>query len=110
MGESASRRVSESAGRSLPAFLRPIFWDTDFDRLRVHGHERYVIERILEYGDDQAIRWLRRTFDAEVIADAVRRSRLISPNTANLWALVLNIPREEIRCFSKHSPRTPKAS
>ncbi len=90
-----------SEGERLPEFLRPLFWDTDFDRLRIPGHERYIIERILELGDDRAIRWVWRTFGPEEIARTVRRSRVISPNTASLWALLLGIPRRSIRCFSK---------
>lgn len=92
----------------LPEFLRPLFWDTNFDRLRVPGHERYIVERVLEYGDDEAIRWLWRTFGPATIADTVRQSRAISPNTANLWALLLDIPREEIACFSKRFRITSK--
>ncbi len=93
----------------LPEFLRPLFWDTDFDRLRLPGYEQYVIERVLEYGNDEAIRWLWHTIGPSAIADVVRRSRAISPNTANLWALVLDIPREEIRCFSRHFRTTSKS-
>jgi len=93
----------------LPEFLRPLFWDTDFDRLRVPGHERYIIERVLEYGDDAAVHWLWHTFGADAIADAVRRSRTISRSTANLWSLLLDIPREEIRCFSKRFRITSRA-
>jgi len=92
----------------LPEFLRPLFWEVDFDRLRIRGHERYLIERALEYGDDQAIRWLQRTFSPATIADVVRRSRKISRNTATLWALVFDIPREQILCLSKHFRLTPK--
>jgi hypothetical protein len=91
----------------LPEFLRPLFWEVDFDWLRVRGHERYVIERVLEYGDDQAIRWLLRTVDPHAIADVVRRSRKISRNTATLWALVLDIPREQVQCLSKRYRLTP---
>jgi hypothetical protein len=94
---------------SLPDFLRSFFWDTDFGQLRVSQHERYIIERLLEYGDDRAIRWLCRTYGVSTIADIVRRSRKISPNTANLWALVLDIPREQIRCLSKRFRATPEA-
>lgn len=85
----------------LPEFLRPLFWDVNFDRLRVSGHERYIIERILEFGDDAAVRWMWRTFGPEAIAETVRRSRVISPRTANLWVLLLNLPRRSIRCFSR---------
>lgn len=85
----------------LPEFLRPLFWDVDFDQLRIPGHERYIIERILELGDDAAVRWAWRTFSPEAITQTVRRSRTISPNTASLWALILGIPRRSIRCFSR---------
>ena len=83
----------------LPAFLEPFFWEIDFARLQLSEREDYIIERLLEYGDDRAIHWLKATFPPEVIARVVRRSRCLSRNTANLWGLMLNIPREEMACF-----------
>lgn len=87
----------------LPGFLRPYFWEVDFSAICLPDHERYVLERVLEYGNDQAIRWLMKRFDAQAIGRVVRESRRLSRNTANLWALVLNIPKEEIKCFSTPS-------
>ncbi|MCD6336209.1 MAG: hypothetical protein J7M27_12940 [Candidatus Latescibacteria bacterium] len=94
---------SYAMSEPLPAFLAPFFWEIDFARLRLAGRERYIIERLLEYGDDRAIRWLKTTFSPEAIGRVVRRSRCLSRNTANLWGLVLNIPREEMACFSTPS-------
>lgn len=91
----------------LPDFLEPYFWETDFASLRLPERQTYVIERVLEYGDDRAIRWLKATFTPETIADVVRHSRRISENTANLWALMLDIPKEHIRCFSTPSLPMP---
>lgn len=102
--------MPNSLDDSLPSFLRPFFWDIEFDQLRIPGRESYVIERLLEFGDDQAIRWLRTTFPAELIAGVVKTSRRISPNTANLWHLVLDIPREAIACFSTPSLLRPDRS
>ena len=84
----------------LPDFLKPFFWEINFADLRLPERQFYVIERLLEYGDDQAIRWVKTTFSRDTISYVVRNSRCISRNTANLWALILNIPREAIRCFS----------
>jgi len=95
--------VSEDESRGLPAFLKLYFWEVDFAHVQLPKHEVYVIERVLEYGDDQAIGWLRRTFAPESIARVVRRSRRLSRNTANLWSLLLGIPREEITCLSTPS-------
>ncbi|MGB0388376.1 MAG: DUF6922 domain-containing protein [Ardenticatenaceae bacterium] len=96
----------EEQANSLPDFLRPYFWDVDLASVRLPKHEVYVIERVLEYGDDQAIRWLNR-FSPDTITNVVRRSRRISRNTANLWALVLNIPKEQIRCLKAPSLLMP---
>lgn len=87
----------------LPPFLKRYFWEVDLATIRLPEHDVYLIERLLEYGDDQAIHWLKESFPPETIATVVRKSRVLSSNTANLWALVLNIPRDEIRCFSTRS-------
>ncbi|MGD8244421.1 MAG: hypothetical protein PVG25_11290 [Anaerolineae bacterium] len=47
--------MSQAETASLPDSLRRFFWDTDFGQLRVSEHQRYIIGRLLEYGDDQAI-------------------------------------------------------
>lgn len=88
---------------ALPTFLKRFFWEVDFENIELSRRETYVIERLLEYGNDDAIRWLNKTFPAETIAAVVRKSRMISRRTANLWALFLELPREEIRCFSTRS-------
>lgn len=87
----------------LPDFLKPYFWETDLARVHPRRHAFYVIERVIEYGDDRAIRWLRQNYAPAQIARVVRASRVISPNTANLWALILKIPRGKVTCFSKPS-------
>ncbi len=84
----------------LPDFLRSLFWEVDFSQEHLKNNKRYVIERILEYGDDQSITWLRRNVTPKDIAEVVKSSRVISPNTAALWALILDISNEEISCLS----------
>jgi hypothetical protein len=97
------KRQRAKGKNHLPDFLKPYFWETDLARVNRRRHASYIIERIIEYGDDRAIHWLRANFTSAQIARVVRSSRAISPNTANLWALILRIPRGEIECFSKPS-------
>jgi len=42
----------------LPLFLKKYFWDVDFDKLDLSDCPEYIILRLLEYGDIEAIRWL----------------------------------------------------
>ncbi len=87
----------------LPEFLRPLFWDVNFDRLRIPGHERYIIERILELGDVAEVRWMFQNFSREQIVQALRRVRGLSRKSAIFWASILGLPRKEVRCLSKRS-------
>lgn len=94
---------------SLPEFLRPLFWDVDFSGVDAERHRTLVIERALELGDDRTVAWLLRTYDEQAVAQVVRSSRAISPNTATLWSLVLRIPKEDIRCLARPSRLRPGA-
>ena len=78
-----------------------MLWDVDLSSIDLKRHEKFVIERVLEFGDDKSITWLRKKFQTTSIADVVRSSRRISPNTANLWALVLGIPKKNIECLKR---------
>lgn len=97
------KREGAQVRSRLPDFLKPYFWETDLARIGARRYESYIIERVIEYGDDRAIRWLRQNYTPTQIARVVRTSRVISPNTANLWALTLEIPRGKIKCFSRPS-------
>ena len=94
----------------LPDFLRSLFWEVDFSDVQLKNHKRYVIERILDYGDDESVRWLRRNVVPKDIAEVVKSSRVISPNTAALWALIFDISNEEITCLSIPSTKKHYAS
>ena len=93
-------QVSQKTDASLPEYLRSLFWDTDFDRLRAQGHERYIIERVLEYGDVPEVRWMMRCFSREQIAQVLRQSRRLSRKSADFWSFILNVPTEEVQCSS----------
>jgi len=77
------------------------FWDINPAELDVAAHPRYVIERLLEYGDFPELRWLFSRFDREEIAGTLKRSRTLSRRRAVFWASFLDISRKEIRCLSR---------
>ena len=85
----------------LPTFLKRYFWDTDFDQLdpQIHFHE--VVGRILEYGNEEAIRWMKGNYSKGEIAEVLYRYRSVSPKSANFWAILLDLPREKILCLQK---------
>ncbi|MEZ4690910.1 MAG: hypothetical protein R3A12_12295 [Ignavibacteria bacterium] len=81
--------------------LRPIFWDTEIDKLNIENHKRYTIERILQYGYTDHIRWILKIFDANDIIETVKKSKIIDRKTANYWSIHYGINKDEILCFTK---------
>lgn len=82
--------------------IKKFFWDIDFTKLNWQKDKRYVIERILENGDDQAVAQLLHSYSKEEIVDVVVNSRRLSSKTGNYWRIKLNIS-EQIRCLQTQS-------
>ena len=108
MAQAEAVAVNREPDAPLPEFLRPLFWDTDFERLRIPGRERYIIERVLEYGDVPEVRWMMRHFPREQIIQVLRQSRRLSRKSAHFWSLILDIPTEEVRCLSASFHQQPE--
>ena len=66
-------------------FLKKYFWDTDFKNIDPEKHKTYVIERILEYGDEKSASWLTRRYAKKDIKRVLEKSRKISPKSRQFW-------------------------
>ncbi|MGQ9512424.1 DUF6922 domain-containing protein [Thermodesulfitimonas sp.] len=91
----------------VPARFRAFFWDTDPEKLDLKRHKTYIIERLLEFGDEEAYRWLFRHYPEEEIKTVVKKSRRISRRTAVMMANFYAIPEGEVRCLRAASVLPP---
>jgi len=94
--------------RKLPKFLDKYFWDVEFKGINLQKHRVYILKRILEYGDEKAVIWMWKNFKKAEIKDVLSNFRGYTQKSANFWALVLDIPREEVLCLKKHSSKEQK--
>jgi hypothetical protein len=85
----------------LPAHAYKCFWDINPADLDVMQYSRYVIERLLEYGDIPELRWLFKNFSREAIIDVLKSSRRFSRRRASSWASYFGIPSKEVKCLNK---------
>jgi hypothetical protein len=85
----------------IPSELRTLFWDTDLDTFRPATHPDYTIFRILEFGDHQAVNWMRETFSDHEIRRVLRAERRLTRKSANFWALIYGIPAEQVRALQE---------
>lgn len=86
---------------TIPSFVKEYLWDTKVDEIDLNKNSKFVIERVLEYGDFDALNWLNKTFDVKQIEDVLRTSKKISTKTGNFFALYYNIPKSKLRCIQK---------
>ncbi len=67
-----------------------LFWDVDLDTLDPEEHASYIIERVLDFGDDEDIRWLFSMYPKVAIKGVLENSRsTIHAKSKALWTLVL---------------------
>lgn len=95
--------------KRLPDFLKEYFWEIDFEKLDSEAKPDYVLERLLEYGDVQAVKWMLQEFSSEKIEETLIKSRAITRKSANFWAVYFGLDRGKIRCLQKPSPSQPEA-
>ncbi|MEW6102709.1 MAG: hypothetical protein AB1630_02635 [bacterium] len=83
--------------------LKRYFWDVEIKELK--DFPIFVMERLLEYGDRNAISYLLSNFSKERIKKVVKETRRISRKSANFWAFYLNIPKKEVKCLKRSFQR-----
>lgn len=73
----------------LPQEFRKYFWDVKFEELSMEDNSRFIVERILNYGDHQDIKWLLAHTQRSDIKSIINKSRTLNPKTRNFWETLL---------------------
>lgn len=92
----------------LPVSFKKYFWDVDFKKIALGKRKEYILKRILEYGDEEAIAWMRSNFKKSEIKNTLCNFRGYSLKTANFWAFMLNIKKEDVKCLNMSFRETQK--
>ncbi len=88
--------------KDLPTSLKPFFWDVDFDTFSLGDFSHFIISRLMEHGDEAALRFLLQTYAAEELLETLKVSRSISRRSRKFWALLLGAKEES--CTVKRYP------
>ena len=83
-------------GTGLPPFLANYFWNCEFSNLRWDDHRDFIIRRILNDGDWEALSWLRDIFGDSSIREwlVAHRGRGIERRHLRFWEAVLPIEHD----------------
>lgn len=69
--------------------LHVFFWDTKPSQLDIRKNKAYIIERLLELGDERAVHWLFSTYSLKEIRRVLNNSRSLSPKSRQFWDIML---------------------
>ena len=80
----------------IPKNIQHFFWDIEVETFNPLDYPEYTISRVLEFGDEEAIAWMKELFKESEIKKVIRSDKRLSPKSANYWALIFCIPLGEI--------------
>lgn len=69
-------------------FRQSLFWDVDPKTIDPDKNARYVIERILDFGTDDEVRWMDQYYTRRKIKPVVKTSRVLHQKSKSLWSLI----------------------
>lgn len=83
----------------IPKSLHRYFWDVDVAKLDPKKKPYFVINRLLDKGDLEAARWVRKNYDEEQIRKTFKKMRDFNVKVGSFWSLFLNIPKNQVKCL-----------
>jgi hypothetical protein len=89
MVESASIQGQDG----LPVYLKPFFWDVDFQRLTISDSAFFIISRLMEHTDENGFRFLLNTYRREEMIAVLEKSRTISRRSRNFWRVLFGLDK-----------------
>ncbi|WP_435051123.1 DUF6922 domain-containing protein [Desulfatiglans anilini] len=90
------------ASEQLPNEIRIFFWDVDPEKLSVVESAHFIISRLMEHGDENALRFLLKHYDRNELVRVLRNSRSISKRSRIFWSLFFGITKES--CTPRRYP------
>ena len=84
----AIMKSGNTAPKIIPEKFSRFFWDVESDKLSPE-HMTFIAERLLVFGDLEAVRWLRSAMPIEQFRGVVRSSRRFDAKTRQFWEVVL---------------------
>jgi transcriptional regulator with XRE-family HTH domain len=95
--------ITDSRDRAgtAAARIRRLFWDAPFNESNMERHPRWVITRVLEFGDLEDLRALLRWYGTHRFLELVSTARFSSRRPRVFWRSILDL--EGIPCTNASS-------
>lgn len=85
----------------IPKSLHRYFWDVDVKKLDPEKKPYFVISRLLDKGNVEAVKWVKDYYEDNLIKETLQNYRDFSLQSASLWALIYKVPLTKVKCFQE---------
>ncbi len=75
---------------TIPERFKKYFWDCDFENLGMQKYAFFIIERILNFGNVDSIKWLLSNTDRKMLMEVIEKSRNLNKKTRNYWRIIFD--------------------
>ncbi len=83
------KKAVKQGKKPFMKFRQSLFWDVDPKTIDPEKNAVYIIERILDFGDDKEVRWMWEYYQKDLIRKVVETSRVLLPKSRALWELLV---------------------
>ena len=91
----------------VPQNVRRFFWDVDVDGISIAESAHFIIGRLMEHGDENAVKFLFKCYSHDELVQVLKKNRAISRRSCIFWRIFLGMDEES--CTPKRYP-TPYGS
>jgi hypothetical protein len=71
---------------TIPTQVKKFFWGDDLSQLSWQSHRQYIIQTLLNKGDEKSISWLLQKTGSKQLKNMLPKIKL-DPKSANFWSL-----------------------
>ncbi|MBF0433347.1 MAG: hypothetical protein HQK83_18865 [Fibrobacteria bacterium] len=83
----------------MKLFRKDLFWDVDPEKIDYKQHARFIIERVLSRGSLDDWLYIKAKYTLSEIKKHVVNIRSMDKKSLSFCSKILDIPREEFRCY-----------
>ena len=91
----------------IPGLSKHLFWDTDPNTINPDEHSKYIIAKVLQYGNYSDWKTIVAYYGLERIVKTAQTIRDLDKRTASFLSVLGDVPKTSFPCYST-IPSTPE--
>jgi len=82
---------------------KTLFWDVDYKNLDYQKNTSFIIERVLNYGNEKDYQEIKKVYGLSKIKKIAKDINYINRKNINFWSILFDIPLKSFKCTKKFS-------